>query len=354
MNLNRAIKVKPKQPDMRKSVKAALVGAGRMAQTHAKALRGVLELRLIAVCDPIPENAARLAEALGVTVKPLDEALADRELEAVIITAPTFTHAALIEKAAAAGKHIFVEKPLTATLAEAQNVIQTVQKAGVQCQVGFQRRFDPAYAEAKRALTAGELGQLLTFRGVSRDPSPPPLEFLKTSGGLMLDLGIHDLDTMRFLVGEVAEVHATGSVQKLPELAQYGLFDSAVATVRFENGALGTLELGLHTAYGYEIRAEVLGEHGRLHLEMTSPLHLTRYTAEGAIKRGPKNFEERFLEAYTAELRAFAMCLLEDRPVSPDAEDAVKTLKLALAAQRALTTGQTVYVATTEKDKVQA
>ncbi len=337
---------------MRK-VSAALVGAGRMAQTHAKALRAVPELELRAVCDPVAENAARLAETLGVAVKTLEETLADPELDAVLITAPTPTHAALIQKAAEAGKHIFVEKPLTATLTEAQDVLQAVQKAQVQCQVGFQRRFDPAYIEAKRAITAGELGQLLTFRGVSRDPAPPPLEFLKTSGGLMLDLGIHDLDTMRFLVGEVAEVHATGSVQRMPELAEYGLFDSAVATVRFENGVLGTLELGLYTVYGYEIRADILGERGRLQLEMTSPLHLTRYTAEGAITRGPQNFEERFLAAYTAELRAFALCLLENRPVSPNAEDATKTLKLALAAQYALTNNQTVQV-TTFSEKVPA
>ena len=326
-----------------------------MAQTHVKALRAVPELGLIAVCDPVPENAARLAQTLGVAVKTLEETLADPQLDAVLITAPTQAHAALIQRAAEAGKHIFVEKPLTATLAEAKDIIQVVQKTQVQCQVGFQRRFDPAYVEAKRAVTAGELGQLLTFRGVSRDPTPPPLEFLKTSGGLMLDLGIHDLDTMRFLVGEVAEVYATGSVQKMPELAEYGLFDSAVATVRFESGALGTLELGLHTVYGYEIRAEVLGEYGKISLEMTSPLHLTRYTAEGATKRGPQNFEERFLAAYTAELRAFALCLLENRPVSPDAEDAAKTLELALAAQRALETSQTVQVASTEStEKVTA
>ncbi len=330
---------------MRK-VKAALIGAGRMAGTHAKALRAVPELEPYAVCDAVPENAARLAKTLGVAARTFDDALKDPELEAVLITAPTPTHAALIQKAAEAGKHIFVEKPLTATLAEAEDTVRVIQQAQVQCQVGFQRRYDPAYVEAKRVITAGELGQLLTFRGVSRDPAPPPLAFLKTSGGLMLDLGIHDLDTMRFLVGEVAEVHATGSVQKMSELAEYGLFDSAVATVRFENGALGTLELGLHTAYGYEIRAEVLGERGRLHLEMTSPLHLTRYTAEGATARGPQNFEERFLAAYTAELSAFATCLLEDRPVSPDAEDATKTLRLALAAQHSLTTNQTVQVAT--------
>ena len=331
-------------------MRAALVGAGRMAQTHARALEVVRELELCAVCDPVAEYAARLSETLGVPTRPLENILNDPNLDAVILATPTPTHARLIRQAAAAGKHIFVEKPVAATLAEADAVVRAVRQAGVQCQVGFQRRFDPAYVEAKRSVDAGELGNLAIFRGVSRDLAPPPLAFLKSSGGLMVDLGIHDLDTMRFLVGEVAEVHAVGAVQRLPELAECGLFDSAVATVRFENGALGTLELGLHTAYGYDIRAEVLGEFGRLHLEMTSPLHLTRYTAEGTIKRGPQNFEERFLEAYTAEFRAFAACLLEDRPVSPDAEDAAKTLRLAIAAQHALETNQAVQVASfTEK-----
>ncbi len=336
-------------------VRAALVGAGRMAGTHARVLEMVPAIQLCAVCDPVPENAARLAETLGVPAQTLTTVLADPDIDAVILVTPTPTHAALIRQAAGAGKHVFVEKPVAGTLAEADEVIKVVKRAGVQCQVGFQRRFDPAYAEAKRAIGAGELGRLATFRGVSRDPTPPPLDFLKTSGGLMVDLGVHDLDTMRFLVGEVAEVRAVGAVQRLPELAEFGLFDSAVATVSFENGALGTLELGLHTAYGYDIRAEVLGERGRLHLEMDSPLHLTRYTAEGAVKRPPRGFEERFFAAYVAEFTAFARCLLTGQPVSPDAEDAARTLKLALAAQHALETGETVHVASfAEKDKVGA
>ncbi len=326
-----------------------------MAGTHARVLEMVPTIQLRAVCDPVPENAARLAETLGAHAKTLEAVLADPDIDAVILATPTPTHAALIRQAAGAGKHVFVEKPVAGTLAEAEAVIDVVRRAGVQCQVGFQRRFDPAYVEAKRAIGVGELGRLTTFRGVSRDPAPPPLDFLKTSGGLMVDLGVHDLDTMRFLVGEVAEVRAVGAVQRTPELAEFGLFDSAVATVRFENGALGTLELGLHTVYGYDIRAEVLGERGRVHLEMDAPLHLTRYTAEGVVKRPPQGFEERFFEAYVAEFAAFARCLLTGRPVSPNAEDAAQTLKLALAAQHALTTGETVRVASfAEKDKVGA
>lgn len=313
-----------------------------MAQTHARALAYVRGLEVRAICDAAPENAARFAKALGVPVRAYDDVLSDPEIDAVLITTPTPTHAALSVQAAQAGKHIFVEKPVAANLTEAERVVAAVRSAGVQCQVGFQRRFDPAYAEARRTIDAGELGEIFTFRGVSRDPAPPPLEFLKSSGGLMVDLGVHDLDTMRFLVGEVAEVRAVGSSARMPVLAPYGLYDSAVATIRFENGALGTLELGLHTAYGYEIRAEVLGETGRLHLEMDSPMHLTRASSAGATRRGPQNFEERFFYAYVEELSAFATCLAEGRPVSPDATDAAKTLQLALAAQRALETGTSI------------
>lgn len=315
-----------------------------MAGTHARALGRVRGLELLTVADALPEAASRFADQLGVPATSYEAVLADSDIDAVLLTTPTPTHAALIERAAAAGKHVFVEKPVAATLEDAERVVQAVAKAGVQCQVGFQRRYDPAYREAKRAVDAGELGRLAAFRGVSRDPEPPPLAFLKTSGGLMVDLGVHDLDTMRFLVGEVAEVRAVGSVQRTPELAAYGLFDAAVATVRFENGALGMLELGLHTAYGYDIRAEVLGERGRLHLEMTAPLHLTRYTAAGAIRKGPQGFEERFFEAYVGELEAFAHALQNGQPVTPDAADAAKTLRLALAAQHALETGETVTV----------
>lgn len=335
-------------------VRVALVGAGRMAQTHARALAFVRGLEIHAIADVVPENAASFAEPLGVPVQTYDEVLAAPDIDAVLVTTPTPTHAALIERAAESGKHIFVEKPVAATLEEAEHVVKVIARTGVQCQVGFQRRFDPAYAEAKRAIQAGELGSIFTFRGVSRDPTPPPVEFLKSSGGLMVDLGIHDLDTMRFLVGEVAEVRAVGSSAQMPELTAYGLFDSAVATVKFEGGALGTLELGLHTPYGYDIRAEVLGERGRLHLEMDSPLHLTRFTQAGGAKRLAQNFEERFFWAYVAELAAFARNLREGQPVFPDAADATQTLRLALAAQQALTTGEAVSVAsfTPESGKV--
>ncbi|ADI14356.1 inositol 2-dehydrogenase [Truepera radiovictrix] len=325
----------------------ALIGAGRMAQTHAAVLATLPGVRVRAVCDPREAAARALAEPLGAAaVTEAARVFDDPHVDAVLITTPTPTHAALVTRAAEAGKHVFVEKPVAATLEEAERVVAAVARAGVACQVGFQRRFDPAYVEAKRLVDAGELGALEGFRGVSRDPAPPPLAFLRSSGGLMVDLGIHDLDTARFFVGEVREVYAVGSVQVEPRLKEYGLFDTAVATLRFDNGALGTLELGLRTAYGYDVRAEILGERGRLHLEMDSRLHLRRYDAAGGSFVRPRGFEERFFDAYRGELLTFFACLRAGQPVSPDAADATKSLQLALAAQRSLETGSAVAVAT--------
>lgn len=323
----------------------ALIGAGRMARTHANVLADVGFVRIARVCDAVPDAAAALAARFGAGAdSDLDAVLGDPAIDAVIITTPTGSHAEMITRAAEAGKHIFVEKPVAADLAGAARAVAAVAAAGVQCQVGFQRRYDPAYQEAKRLIDAGELGRTEGFRGVSRDPFPPALEYLKTSGGLMIDLGIHDLDSARFFVGEVDEVYCVGSVQVDARLVEFRLFDTAVATLRFANGALGTIENGLRTTYGYDVRAEVLGEKGRLHLEMDARYHLRHYDERGVSYDRPRNFEQRFSDAYAAEIRAFADNLRAGRPVTPTAADAGESLRLALAAQTSLETGRIVSV----------
>lgn len=326
-------------------LRVALIGAGRMGRAHARVLSQVAFVDIAWVCDANLAAARELADRFSAeATSELDDVLADGTVQAVIITTPTATHAELIERAAGAHKHIFVEKPIASNLPDAMRAAAAVEAAGVRCQVGFQRRYDPSYREAKRAIEAGELGAVEGFRAVSRDAQPPSLAFLKTSGGLMMDLGIHDLDSARHLVGEVDEVYCVGSVQAMPELAERGLFDAAVATLKFENGALGTVEAGLRTAYGYDIRTEVLGEKGRLHIEMDRRFDLTRYDADGGWFERPRDFEQRFHEAYANEIRAFAQSVGAGRPVMPDAADAVRTLRLAIAAQESLDTGRIVRV----------
>lgn len=327
------------------TLNCALIGAGRMGQAHAAVLAGLRDVRITWVMDRNAENAQKVADQLGArSSTDLAEVLAQPDVQAVIISTPAPTHADVIEAAAKAGKAIFTEKPLAQNLADGVRAVKAVEAAGVPNQVAFQRRYDPGYVEAKRRIDAGELGKLEGFRAVGRDPDPPPTEYLVTAGGLLVDMGGHDLDLARFLVGEVAEVRAIGGAIVKPELAQHGEHDTAVALLKFENGALGTLEVGLRTAYGYDIRTEVLGEKGRLHIERDRKPDLTVYDARGVNHDRPRHFTERFPEAYAAEITAFARGVLDGKTLTPSVRDALSSLRLGMAAQHALNTGETVQV----------
>ncbi|RIH89251.1 MULTISPECIES: Gfo/Idh/MocA family oxidoreductase [Thermaceae] len=327
-----------------KTLNMAMIGAGRMGLAHARVLSGLAECRVVRVVDTLAQNAERVAVELGAKASTHLEDAFQPDVDAVIITTPTPTHAEVVEAAARAGKAIFVEKPIAESLEAGRRVVAAVERTGVPCQVGFQRRYDPAYVRAKEMIERGELGRLEGIRLVGRDPYLPKLDFLKTSGGLLVDMGIHDLDSARFLVGEVAEVYAVGGALAEPELKQYGLFDTAVATLRFESGAVGTLEVALRTAYGYDIRCEVLGEKGRIHIERDRRPDLTFYDERGGNFDRPRNFEQRFPEAYAAEMVAFARNLHAGKPLEPGVRDAWYSLRLAKAAQHALETGQVVGV----------
>ena len=322
----------------------ALIGAGRMGQAHARVLRTLSDVRITGVVDFVPENAAKVAATLGANVSNLDGVLANPKVDAVFITTPTPTHAEVICRAAEAGKAIFVEKPLAHTLEAAQNVVDVVARTGVPCQVGFQRRYDPAYAAVKTRLEAGELGRIENFRAISRDPFEPPLAFLKTSGGLLVDLGIHDFDSARFFCGEVAEVYATGTTVRNDALKELGFHNLAVATLKFINGAVGTLENALNTAYGYEIVADIVGEKGKFHLEKTRQLNLEFWGEHGVSHDYPRHFDERFPEAYANEVIAFATRVRAGLPVTPTAADALESSRLALAAQESLERGEVINV----------
>lgn len=326
-----------------KALNIAMIGAGRMGQAHAQVLKTLLELRISHVVDFSAENAHKVARQLGAQVAEFEEVLAS-DVAAVFITTPTPTHAELIIQAAEAGKAIFVEKPLTHDLASAERVIEVLERTGVPCQVAFQRRYDPAYVEAKRRIDAGELGQIENFRAISRDPFQPSLEYLKSCGGLFVDLGIHDFDTARFFCGEVEEVYAVGTVVRDPSLHEHGIHNLAVATLRFQNGAIGTVENALNTSYGYEIVADILGEKGKYHLQKRQQLQLEIWDKDGVRHDYPQHFDERFPEAYANEVIHFARNIHAGKPVSPNAKDALESSRLALAAQEALETGKVVRV----------
>lgn len=327
------------------ALQCALIGAGRMGQAHAHVLSTLREVRITWVVDVDAATARQVAAQLGAQASTdLGAVLGQPDVQAVLITTPAGSHADTVIQAAQAGKAIFTEKPLAKSLEDAVRAVRAVEAAGVPNQVGFQRRYDPAYLQAKVKIDAGELGRLEGFRAVGRDPEPPPTPYLVGAGGLLVDMGGHDLDLARFLVGEVAEVRALGGALVRPELAEHGEHDTAVALLRFENGALGTLEVGLRTAYGYDIRTEVLGEKGRLHIERDRQPDLTVYDARGATHDRPRHFTERFPEAYAAEITAFARGVQAGTPLTPSMRDALHSLRLALAAQHALSSGESVQV----------
>lgn len=327
-----------------KPLNIAMIGAGRMGQTHAQVLKTLSEVRITDVVDFVKENAIKVATTLGAKVGELDEVLKNPDVDAVFITTPTPTHAEVIGKCARAKKAVFVEKPVAHTLDAAYEVVATIKKYKVPCQVGFQRRFDPAYIKVKERIDQGELGKLENFRAISRDPHQPSLDFLKTSGGLLVDMGIHDFDTARFFFGEVEEVYAIGTAVRDADLKKHGLFNLAVATLRFKSGAIGTVENALNTSYGYEIVADILGEKGKFHLEKKQQLHYEFWNEQGVSHDYPFYFDQRFPEAYANEVISFAKNIHAGKPVGPSAKDALESSRLALAAQYALETGKIVSV----------
>ncbi len=322
----------------------ALLGAGRMGREHAKALAGIPEARVVAVADPREEarEAARYLAKAERSYAEAIEAIQDPEVEAVVIVTPTATHAGLIEAAARAGKAIFSEKPVALDLATTERALAAVRKAGVPFQIGFQRRFDAGYRRARHLLDRGAVGAVDQFRAVGRDPAPPPIAYLKESGGLFLDMAIHDFDLARFLVGEVESVVAYGAVRVDPAIGEIGDIDTAVTLLFFENGAQGVVENSRRATYGYDIRTEIFGERGKLVVDAV-PKTPTWYYREGGLEADHYHFfMDRFAEAYRAELAAFVEAVIQGKDPHPGPEDALRSLKIALAATQSWKEGRRV------------
>jgi predicted dehydrogenase len=329
-----------------KPLSVAIVGAGRMGWIFAHALRQLTsEARVAYVVSRSLESAAKMGEFFSCPFTDhLQNALP--EVDAVVIAAATPAHSELALLCAHAGKPFFVEKPIADTLEHGRRIVQAVEQRNVPNMVGFHRRFDPPYAQAKEHIENGNLGQLEVFRSISRDASmgSSSLEFHLSSGGLIVDLGVHDMDLARWLMGEVTQVQAVGGALSDPSWTAHGLHDTAVALLRFESGAFGTVEMARNTAYGHEVRTEVLGAKGKVSIERDQRSELRIYDAGGGHFDRPRGFEERFVEAYRLEMTAFVRGLLAGQRLMPDARDAWLSLRLALAAQAALTSNTTIDV----------
>jgi myo-inositol 2-dehydrogenase / D-chiro-inositol 1-dehydrogenase len=315
------------------TIGVAFLGVGRMGETHLRNLVGLSGVRVVAVADPNREAAERgkAISSAEVALTDIEKAITHSGVDAVVIVTPTETHARLIELAVNAGKAVFSEKPIALDLSETTRVVRLAQERGASIQIGFMRRFDPGYARAKARIEAGELGKLETFRALSRDTYPPSLNFLKSSGGLFLDMAVHDLDLARFLVGEVEEVHAWGAVLIDDRFSQAGDVDTAMTLLRFENGVLGITETSRRSNWGYDIRTEVAGAIGKVIVEapQKTPLLFAREFSSSFDHF--ENFPDRFEKAYQLQLQSFFKDLQEGKRPSPGPEDALETLRLAIA-----------------------
>jgi myo-inositol 2-dehydrogenase / D-chiro-inositol 1-dehydrogenase len=313
----------------------ALLGAGRMGQEHARNLAGIPSAHVVVVADPVPEAAQAAQRACRADSMVLDarEAIDHPGVEVVLIVTPTDTHAELTEHAARAGRAIFCEKPVALDLAETQRVMQVVQDAGVPFQIGFNRRFDPGFDGARQQVAAGAIGPVEQFRAVGRDPGPPPIEYLRVSGGQFVDQVVHEFDMARYIVGEVEEVQAWGAVHVDSRIGDLGDTDTATTLLRFANGAIGVVESSRRAVYGYDIRAEVFGAHGKLVVDATPKTPVYRYRKGGFEADHYHFFMDRFEQAFRLELEAFFRALKNDEVPSPGPRDAVEALRIALAAR---------------------
>ena len=325
----------------------AVFGAGRIGRIHASNLAALSGVQLKYVFDPVPAAAADLAQKHGAQVASIEAVLADKSVDAVAICSSTDTHSDLITRAAAAGKHIFCEKPVDLSVPRAVACGEAVQAAGVSCMIGFQRRFDPTFNDASRRLLAGEIGNPEMLVITSRDPGAPPVEYMKASGGIFRDMLIHDFDVFRWILcadgDEAAWLSATASVLTDPAIKTVGDYDSTAVTIRTQKGRLCQINTTRRAAYGYDQRFEVLGSTGLLQCGNHTPTEVVQWNAAGIHADKPEAFFlQRYAAAYRLEIEHFFECLQSGAPFRTTVADGVAAQKLADAATLSASSGQPV------------
>ncbi len=316
-----------------------VVGVGEMGRRHAENLRRqVPEARLVAIADVAHERVKQIAEELELEnyFSNIDEMLACKDIDAIVIAVPDKFHAKVIAAAAAAGKDILCEKPLATDRADAQNALQAVASAGVRLQVGFMRRYDPAYAAAMKRIEAGEIGEPVVFKSIGRDRDAPPLAAYQSNinGMLFYTNTIHDFDLARWLMrDEVMEVQAYTTVAIRPELAQYGDVVAGVVNLKFARGAIGNIESYAQAMYAYDVRTEIVGSKGSIFVGSVEKTPVTFLSVEGGATVLADHFLSRFADAYLTEVRDFVHNMLHDLPPRVTGEDGMRALEIAIAAE---------------------
>jgi myo-inositol 2-dehydrogenase/D-chiro-inositol 1-dehydrogenase len=332
-----------------------LIGAGRIGKVHAATLAyRIPAARMLAVADIDVQAAQQLAAQFCIPTATTDyrEVLESPDIDAVLICSGTDTHPRFTEEAAQAGKHIFCEKPIAHSLAEIDRALAAVVKAGVKLQVGFNRRFDANFHRVRAAVERGEIGQPALLHIVSRDPAPPPIAYVKVSGGMFLDMTIHDFDMARFLIGaEVEEVYVQAGVTVDPAIGEAGDVDTAVIMLKFANGVIGTIDNCRRASYGYDQRVEILGSTGAISTMNNYP-NAAIISDGTAVRRDlPLNFfMDRYTESFANEMVAFVDAVLHDKPVPVTGSDARVPVVMGLAAGKSHREGRPVKMSEIDGD----
>lgn len=330
-------------------LKLGLIGTGRIGRLHAELLTTqVRGAQLLAITDAFAESAQQCAADFGIARVEADATalLTDPNLDAVLICSSTDTHVPLIMAAAEDGKHVFCEKPIALDLASVDRALAAVETAGVTLQIGFNRRFHPAFQRVRELIAAGEIGQPQLVRITSRDPSPPPISYVKVSGGIFLDMTIHDFDMARYLLdAEIETVYATGGVLIDPAIGEAGDIDTAVVVLTAENGAICTIDNSRQAVYGYDQRLEVFGSAGTAMATNETPYRTRHYTRHSGHTPLPyQGFLDLYRQAYVAELQAFVDAVTHGTPSPVTGRDGRAPLLIGLAAQRSLQEQRLVHL----------
>jgi myo-inositol 2-dehydrogenase / D-chiro-inositol 1-dehydrogenase len=324
----------------------AVLGAGRIGKIHTANLMAQPGVRLKYVVDVHADSAAALAAQHGAAVASVDQVFADAAIGAVVIASSTDTHAELILRAAAAGKHIFCEKPVDLTLERARVCADAVAKAGVTALIGFQRRYDPTFTALKARVDAGEIGVQEVLAITSRDPGAPPVAYLKSSGGIFKDMLIHDFDVCRWILDdEAVSVYATASCLSDAAIAEAGDMDTTAVTIRTRKGRLCQINTSRRSAYGYDQRFEIFGSKGLLKANNHRPTEVEAWSGSAVSSDLPENFFlERYRAAYAIEMAHFIDAIANGKPVRTTVADGLKALELAEAAATSFREGRVVLL----------
>ncbi|WP_163873745.1 inositol 2-dehydrogenase [Paenibacillus favisporus] len=323
---------------MSKQLNIGVIGAGRIGRLHTENLFKHPQVKVKAIADLQIDHARAWANGLGIPLLTQDaeQIISDPGIDAVFICTSTNTHIDMIERSAKAGKHIFCEKPISFDVRGTRLALQAASDSGVKFQLGFNRRFDPNFRRVKEIVASGQIGDPHLIKITSRDPSPPPHDYIKVSGGLFMDMAIHDFDMARFLSGsEVDEVYVQGAVLVDPVIGELGDVDTAAIMLRFRNGAIGVIDNSRQAAYGYDQRVEVFGSLGQVNVQNDFPNSAEISTAGGVYRDKPKHFFlERYEAAYRLEIESFIKAILNNEDVPVSGEDGYEAELLADAARK--------------------